>query len=1198
MNSEQPVEPTQSTPTHSAVPESSVIANGLLARARWMQRALAPWTQRWLAQIAASTGERRSGAAGRRDSSLALTVDAATQTLNRIHLHYESHSTRPAPGDSHTLPLAGAPSLASTVSAAAEDSEAREDAPQLPAESATPTARSTQGPYSRPFNSVEDFLKAVEAAKARNYAPPEDEVIQPPAPHEVGPYSHAFNSFEEFVKALEASRQKAVATAPREAAPKPTLPLPGKIRPMSRVEELPARGSSTLADLPASMSTPMPAPTQSLAPQVEPHIASQIAPRPVESSSNLDQLPLAPSTVEELPSNLAAPAPAQLTVIPPFSPVKARSGLQPASRKSVPASEVPAPVEPIPAVNSASPVIPLSATATEVTESFPETGLPLVSPSTAEFVPSIAPEAPPADVLSTTRPTMETSPTPSARSEPMVPIALSSSTAETRAVVTPAGAPIAPSVATSSPSIQRAVEETALDTSAQNDVESAPVSQLQRRVTEPAPLALPIDQTLPQPIEPSARQGLTATTAPAAQGQVSESPVAPSSAQPEPSAAPAVLPMVQRQVNESPLSAVVPETTAEAVVAQPATSMDVTPARRDLPLVQRQPVEQKPTATALQQVPSDDKAVTPVQAVASQPVVQRQVNEPLLSTAVPEADAEYTTDQPVMSADSTPVRSDLPLVQRQIAEKQPTAAASQVTSDDEVAVPSQVRAIPDQSVVQRQASDLPLVQRQPTEKQSTAPAPQVTSSDKVSVPSQPQAGAGQPVVQRQASEPSPSTLAPEITGEEIASQPAMSTDATPARNDLPLVQRQTAKPTAATPQPATPADKAAALSQVQSIPGQPVAQRQASEPSPSTVAPEITGEEIASQPAMSTDATPARNDLPLVQRQTAKPTAATPQPATPADKAAASSQVQSIPGQPVAQRQASEPSPSTLAPEITGEEIASLPARSTDVTPARSDLPLVQRQTAPSAPSMTQRQVSATPTSAGEPQVVGDNEALAAPIAPEVTPTRSGRGTPPAQAVERYMTEAESASPEVPETSTPMREGPPIRSEMPLVQRRAVDAQPIEPEQIQRHIDALVLDQAANMGERILARVASHETVPAARLPALPLHQPVVQRVSAPEVKAAPQPLASQTVSIAPAMSAPAPLSGPVIQRTPASVIQRMPAEPATSSSGSGLIQRVENASADVPETSAPMDLDTLARQVYPIIKHLLAVERDRRTSR
>jgi hypothetical protein len=46
------------------------------------------------------------------------------------------------------------------------------------------------------------------------------------------------------------------------------------------------------------------------------------------------------------------------------------------------------------------------------------------------------------------------------------------------------------------------------------------------------------------------------------------------------------------------------------------------------------------------------------------------------------------------------------------------------------------------------------------------------------------------------------------------------------------------------------------------------------------------------------------------------------------------------------------------------------------------------------------------------------------------------------------------------------------------------------------------------------------------------------------------------------------------------------------------LIQRVENAAAEAPETSAPVDLDTLARQIYPIIKRLLAVERDRRTSR
>jgi len=81
-------------------------------------------------------------------------------------------------------------------------------------------------------------------------------------------------------------------------------------------------------------------------------------------------------------------------------------------------------------------------------------------------------------------------------------------------------------------------------------------------------------------------------------------------------------------------------------------------------------------------------------------------------------------------------------------------------------------------------------------------------------------------------------------------------------------------------------------------------------------------------------------------------------------------------------------------------------------------------------------------------------------------------------------------------------------------------------------------------------------------------------------------------------MLAPAPPSAPVIQRTPEPIIQRMPIEPAAPASGSGLIQRVENAPADLTEASAPVDLDTLARQVYPIIKHLLAVERDRRTSR
>ena len=357
---------------------------------------------------------------------------------------------------------------------------------------------------------------------------------------------------------------------------------------------------------------------------------------------------------------------------------------------------------------------------------------------------------------------------------------------------------------------------------------------------------------------------------------------------------------------------------------------------------------------------------------------------------------------------------------------------------------------------------------------------------------------------------------------------------------------------------------------------------------------------------------PARSDLPLVQRQTAEQPSTTiaPQSAISADKAVASSQVQAVPSQPVAQRQVNEPPLSAVVPETTAEEVATSPMKPADVAPARSDRPLVQRQTAEQKPTAT---ASQAPTS--DDKSVGSSQVQTAPSQPvvqqrvsepsissgepEAAPIRSEGGTPPVQAVQRHVVEVEAASSTLPETSTPTRDvssstktAPPARSDMPLVQRHAVDVQPIEDE------PTPVSDRAAGISERILARVASHEQVPAARLPALPLHQPVVQRVNAPEVKPAPQPVASQSVAAAPVRSAQAPLSAPVIQRTPTPVIQRTPAEPAAPTSGSGLIQRVENAAAEAPETSAPVDLDLWRVRFIPIIKHLLAVERDRRTSR
>ena len=122
-------------------------------------------------------------------------------------------------------------------------------------------------------------MKAAEAARARDYAPPppEEVVSPPPQPQPETPrYVHAFNSFEEFAKAAEESRQQWGYAASQEPKPEPVAPPSGKIRPMSRVEELPARGSSTLVDIPPAMPAPTP----------------QFEPEPAESFSIPDQAPI------------------------------------------------------------------------------------------------------------------------------------------------------------------------------------------------------------------------------------------------------------------------------------------------------------------------------------------------------------------------------------------------------------------------------------------------------------------------------------------------------------------------------------------------------------------------------------------------------------------------------------------------------------------------------------------------------------------------------------------------------------------------------------------------------------------------------------------------------------------------------------------------------------------------------------------
>jgi hypothetical protein len=78
------------------------------------------------------------------------------------------------------------------------------------------------------------------------------------------------------------------------------------------------------------------------------------------------------------------------------------------------------------------------------------------------------------------------------------------------------------------------------------------------------------------------------------------------------------------------------------------------------------------------------------------------------------------------------------------------------------------------------------------------------------------------------------------------------------------------------------------------------------------------------------------------------------------------------------------------------------------------------------------------------------------------------------------------------------------------------------------------------------------------------------------------------------------PLRPPVVAATPAAVAQRLPA---AGPRLEGVVQR-EEALPEAEETATPEvkgkepDLDKLARQIYPFVRRMLAVERERTSAR
>ena len=298
MSSQPLIDPTdESQPLQAGSGGENLITHSILAKARWVQHALSPWAQRWLS-AAGATGDQ-PGPTGSWRLPLALTSGATQRILDRLRIQYESQSFGSIPMQGNLLPLANAPQpeglpTAQPVSPAPKRAQGpyskpfnsmedfiqavtaakeRNYAPPPAAELSPPKRKSEPGPYSKPFNSMEDFIQAVTAAKERNYAPPPASEL-PPAPrkHEPGPYSKAFSSFEDFVKAIEKTQPQLVSSEPSQPAAELKPASLTSVRPISRTEELPSRTTPATVNSPIEFPIPTIQPVES-APVSKPSLA-------------------------------------------------------------------------------------------------------------------------------------------------------------------------------------------------------------------------------------------------------------------------------------------------------------------------------------------------------------------------------------------------------------------------------------------------------------------------------------------------------------------------------------------------------------------------------------------------------------------------------------------------------------------------------------------------------------------------------------------------------------------------------------------------------------------------------------------------------------------------------------------------------------------------------------------------------------
>lgn len=1122
MSSAQPADTTESSqPGAAPADQTAPLAASVTNRARWMQRVLSPWTQRWLATGAA--GQTPDQAGGQHPFA-SLTGADAQRTLARVRTQYESHVNLEMPTTGGSLPLAGAvekaaPAVESAMTAAPatsrraqgpysrpfnsvddfiraiEAAKERDYAPP-PTETLPQSApRRAAGPYSRPFQSMEEFVQAVNAARERDYAPPPEHLPQPAPQREAGSYTRAFTSFDDFVKAVEETRsQWGPATAEESTAEQAALPTPqpARVRPMSRIEELPTRAESRSAgrpiDLPVSppdLSQPAEAPQ----PATPSQPAAQAQPNPAPAAVPQPAAPVSPAVQR---SSLAAPAAVSVP----------EEDETPALQRSV-MSEIQrleAPTRSEPAAPTASDVATSAATLPPAPPLAQPLDMPLVQRQIVESEPAV--ETP----VDTSEPIEFDQPIVQRQAAEVSPPA----TANRAQPSVPKKSP----VRTEKPIVQRQVAE-AHPPATVRGVTPPGSAQSGAHVATPA--------VSPQATEPPARPDMPFVQRHAA----------PEAFEPEASVA-ELGPIVQRQpIDNLPQPAadraapIVPEQTTGPVLPVPAAAPFAPP---DMPLVQRHAVAEglEPEESA------DDSAL-----VVQRQIAGREPAAPELSTpAIPEA----PTRQPAIPAAPEPAppavaqrKVTLPTPQRLEAETAPPRADRTEQSSAELP-PSR-------------SGQLPLVQRQPATSESVQPGeslaeapvavPPTSRAPVIPLQSQPQsdtrsAGVEMPLVQRQTSDAATASLSPDVQRQ--------AAETTGAADEIDQAV-ETAQRRADVSAPPAPAARSA-------VPAEPVVQRQTAEakavpPATAPRAPQAvqSAEKMIVAPLPDVPSVPpARVEMPLVQRQSAaienEVDALTVEESA-IDDAAAS--------EPLQRKALSSETPQRQTPTTEPAPRAALP-------PRQPTAPTVQRHTA--EPIETAGSLKPVP-----------GETPAMPAAPD----------------NAYAPQA-----------------------MPLVQRQPLDEPSPSPADVQRSATldeaAAVLSQPApDLSERILSRVAPPERRAAVKPVDLPLHRAPAQPESqpaAPVVGHAPASEGGATPFAAPSAVS---FAAPAIQRMAEPVIQRTPIESVAGSADAGFIQRVETvpeAAQPSEDATEPVDLDQLARQVYPLIKRLIAIERERRAFR